>query len=76
MFSGRTKQPCPTCGALETVVPIVYGAPRWDMVRDAREGLIHMPGREESPGCPWWYCTTCELEFGPDEASEDGQATQ
>ncbi len=55
---------CPRCHSNELVVPIAYGYPTPDGMRDAERGVIVLGGCCIQPHSPKWFCKACEESFG------------
>lgn len=64
----RTRRPgaqrkeavlCPACGSTR-VVPIVYGYPASDLVRDAEQGLVVLGGCSVNEADPTRACLDCD----------------
>lgn len=55
--------PCPKCHSEERVIPVVYGPPRLDTLRMARERKIHLGGSLAIDNGPDCHCLACCYTF-------------
>ena len=58
----KTPAPaCPECGAIDNVVPLVYGRPGPELQKRAEKGEVHLGG------CLMeyfnWFCKECDKKF-------------
>ena len=58
MIRGRAAKRCPGCKD-RGVVPIVYGYPSEELVREAELGLVELGGCMPEDKDPRWACTKC-----------------
>ncbi len=49
---------CPKCGKKEAV-QIIYGYPSFELMEQARKGVIHLGGCVIMGYNPQWYCRIC-----------------
>lgn len=54
---------CPSCGSSK-VLPIVYGLPSLDLMRDVERGRVALGGCCISDNDPEWRCADCGHEWG------------
>lgn len=59
----RPTVPCPKCRSLERVVPVVYGPPKQENLRLARERKIHLGGLTNVEGAADSHCLACGYTF-------------
>ncbi|HEY9722231.1 MAG TPA: hypothetical protein V6D47_09465 [Oscillatoriaceae cyanobacterium] len=63
-MSPRKIEPCPRCGQLANIVPIVYGMPDEATRRRFERGEVALGGCEiDERGMPTLRCTACRLDF-------------
>jgi hypothetical protein len=55
---------CRQCGS-NSVVPIVYGRPGPELVKQAQEGQVKLAGC--APRAEKWHCKACKADFKPPE---------
>ncbi len=53
---------CPACRK-PTVIPIVYGMPDADLLRQAERGEIYLGGPDDGEANENWHCVECDLNF-------------
>jgi hypothetical protein len=58
------KTKCPKCGSKKDVIPIVYGYPTAQTMKEAEKGNIKLGGCCISDVDPQWWCKRCKREFG------------
>ena len=56
------RQKCPSCGT--AMVPIAYGFPGPDTIRDAERGEVHIGGCIVGPDMPTHHCRQCATDHG------------
>ena len=61
--TGKSKPRCPLCDSDE-VLPILYGLPGPEMVKEAEEGKIAIGGCIVDPDYPTSRCEKCGHEWG------------
>ena len=54
---------CPSCGA-STFLPIEYGLPGPDLIKEAEEGRVELGGCVIEEGSPRWSCEVCGHRWG------------
>ena len=59
---------CPSCGA-STRLPIVYGLPGPDLMKEAEEGRVELGGCAIEEDSPRWSCEECGHRWGGDTPS-------
>ncbi|MDH5756340.1 MAG: hypothetical protein OEZ55_06715 [Nitrospinota bacterium] len=55
--------PCPECGA-DDILPIRYGMPGTEMMREMEEGKAVLGGCVIDEDAPVWLCRACNHKFG------------
>ena len=71
-ISGRRRRPrCPGCGRAR-MLPIVYGLPGPELMRDARRGRVALGGCVVTEDAAFWTCPACRSTFGARGARPDG----
>lgn len=60
---GKSKLRCPFCGSDE-VLPILYGLPGPEMMKEAEAGRIALGGCCIDPDYPTARCQKCSHEWG------------
>ena len=62
MTSKRTsaERACPSCGAMVTPIPILYGMPVPSAFEDAEAGKIQLGGCVVTGEDPEWACPRCD----------------
>jgi len=58
------KTKCPKCGSKKDVIPIAYGYPTAQTMKEAEKGNIKLGGCCISDVDPQWWCKRCKREFG------------
>jgi hypothetical protein len=58
----KRKRKCPSCKS-EQVIPIVYGMPAMELVRQAEKGLVELGGCCVDANNPNWKCKACGKEW-------------
>lgn len=56
---------CPQCGE-KSLIPLVYGQPRWDIFREQEKGKCMFGGCMLKHNSKRWVCTSCGMR-GVDE---------
>ena len=59
----RMPAKCPKCGSAKAL-PISYGFPSAEMLKDAQEGKIVLGGCVIREGAPIWQCAECSHKWG------------
>ena len=59
----KNKPKCPKCSSKDSVVPIVYGFPGYEMQKEYSEGKIELGGCVIEKDAPDWNCKECEYWF-------------
>jgi ribosomal protein L37AE/L43A len=65
----RKKPPCPKCGSTN-VVPICYGFPTPEALKEQKQGKIVLGGCCIDRDIPKWHCNDCEHEWSNRHESE------
>ena len=53
------NQICHNCSSADFVVPIVYGYPHDETMKEYNEGKLILGGCVQKIGAPKWYCKKC-----------------
>jgi len=59
----RKPEKCPKCESPK-VLPISYGYPSHEALKDALEGKIALGGCSIVDGAPTWRCDECDHKWG------------
>ena len=57
-----TSPTCPRCHSDE-VIPIVYGMPTEETLKESRAGRVALGSRVAGPESPRWRCVACSFEW-------------
>ncbi len=57
------KTKCPKCGSKKDVIPIAYGYPTAQTMKEAEKGNIKLGGCCIADVETQWYCKSCKKEF-------------
>ena len=53
---------CPRCNS-SNIIPIIYGNPTPEQVKQEQAGSIILGGNAYGPNAPYWYCKSCGTYF-------------
>ncbi len=54
---------CPKCNQFSNIVPIIYGEPSEEGIKNEKEGRIFFGGCIMEKDSPRKYCKKCKLKF-------------
>ena len=63
MYRDKNDKTCPICNKSDKVIPIIYGLPSPELVKDAEKGKVWLGGCQISFCMPHWYCKRDKKEF-------------
>jgi hypothetical protein len=61
--SSTIKKKCPKCQKNDKVIPILYGEPTEEAMKEIKRGFWRMGGCVVFLDSPNWYCKRDRLEF-------------
>ena len=62
-YQDKSNKICPICKKSDKVIPIVYGFPSPELVKEAKKGKVRLGGCQVSFCMPHWYCKRDAKEF-------------
>jgi len=68
----KSKRKCEECNSID-VVPIVYGYPMEELLKEAEEGKVSLGGCCVTDDDPKWHCNACGHEWRYNRAKRKGK---
>lgn len=63
IYRDKNGKTCPICKKKDKVIPIVYGFPSPELVKEAKNGKVRLGGCQVNFCMPHWYCKWDAKEF-------------